>query len=98
MASIYLTSLSKSSHMSPISPSMDELEEKVLLPTFLLLAICFREMFSSSSPLEVLQIFLDVHLGVLLNHSHRRREKVGCVKQWGCCANIFLTYLYSYKA
>ena len=89
MVSICLISLLKYSHMFPISPSMDELEEKVLLPTFLFSAICSRGMLSSFSSLEVLQICLAVHLRVLINHNHRRREKVGCVKEWGCCANIF---------
>ena len=63
--------------------------DKVLLPTFLLVAICSRGMFSSSSPLEILQICLDVHPGVLLSHSHRRREKVGCVKQRGVLWKYF---------
>src|ERR1700733_5721078 len=88
MAIVCLISLLKSSHMFPISPSMDELEEKVLLPMFLFLAVCSRGMFSSSSPLEILQICLVVDLRVPLSHSHRRRKKVGCVKQSACCANI----------
>ena len=48
--------------------------DKVLLPTLLFVSIFSRGMFSSSSPLEVLQICLSVRLRVLLNHNHWRRE------------------------
>ena len=49
MARICNISLLRTSSMLPISPLMDEWEEKVSLPTFMFLAIGSRGMFSSSS-------------------------------------------------
>jgi len=98
MARIYIISLLRSSSMLPISPLMDELEEKVLLPTFLFSAISSKGIFSySSSPIGSSNMS-GCYLRFFLDYNHQRREKVGCVKQWGCWANIFLNYLYSYEA
>ena len=84
--------------MLPISPLMDELEEKALLPTFLFSAIGSRGMFSSSSSPIGSSNMSSYYLRVFLDYSHQRRKKVDYVKQWGCWVNIFLNYLYSYGA